>query len=147
MQRSSQIGALDNIDIKKNWVTPDIKEYTSETPSHEVIVTPDNNLKTLMLLQSKPHVQEVLYSVGVYASEVIEHTDSEGVLKKSHLTKVCFDQQWSNAPSGMPSRKGDKGSKGSKIPKMIDLASTGLRRSSRLANKPKKNVVSLLNSH
>ena len=38
-------------------------------------------------------------------------------------------------PSGMTYREGEKGSK---MPKMIDLASTGLRRSSRLANKPKQ---------
>ena len=38
----------------------------------------------------------------------------------------------------MPSCKGDKGEKGQKMPKILDLASTSLRRSSRLANKPQK---------
>ena len=44
----------------------------------------------------------------------------------------------------MQSRKGDKGSK---MPKMINLASAGLRKSARLANKPKQNMVYLLNSY
>ena len=39
------------------------------------------------------------------------------------------------------------GEKGSKIPKMINMASTGLRISTRLANKPKQNMVYFLNHH
>ena len=35
-------------------------------------------------------------------------------------------------------REGDKGGKGSKMPKIIDLVSTGLRKSVRFANKPKQ---------
>ena len=38
----------------------------------------------------------------------------------------------------MPSREGNKGEKGSKMPKMFDLESTGLRISTRLANKTKQ---------
>ena len=38
----------------------------------------------------------------------------------------------------MPSLEGDKGPEVSKMPQMIYLASTGLRRYDRLANKPKQ---------
>ena len=38
----------------------------------------------------------------------------------------------------MTSRKGGRREKGSKIPKMLNLESTGLRRSDRLNNKPRK---------
>ena len=38
----------------------------------------------------------------------------------------------------MPYREGDNGGKGSNIHKMVDLKSTGLRRYSRLGDKPKQ---------
>ena len=46
----------------------------------------------------------------------------------------------------MPSHKGEKEEKSSKMPNMIDLASTGLRKSTRLPNKP-KNMVYLINNY
>ena len=49
--------------------------------------------------------------------------------------KVCFDQQSSNLPSGVPYCEGEKGSK---MSKMINLASTGHRRSESLSNKTRQ---------
>ena len=49
--------------------------------------------------------------------------------------KVCFAQNTPNAPSGITSWEGDKGRK---MPKMNNLASTGLRISASLDNKPKQ---------
>ena len=64
-----------------------------------------------------------------------ENPASEGVQIKNNLKKIHFAQQSSNTPSGVPYQEGDKGSK---IPNIIDLVSTGLRRAARLANKPKQ---------
>ena len=58
--------------------------------------------------------------------------------KTLNLKKVWFAQQSSNAPSGMPSHKGEKGSKMSIT---IDISSTVIKRSTRLANKPKQKYI------
>ena len=58
VQRISQRGALENIDIKDTWFTPDLEEYTRKTQRHEPSINPDNSKKTLMLLQSKLHLHE-----------------------------------------------------------------------------------------
>ena len=52
----------DNIDLKDTWLTPYIKEYTSETPRHEPIVflTTENKNNTLAPSPPKPHVNEGL---------------------------------------------------------------------------------------
>ena len=50
--------------------------------------------------------------------------------------KVCFAEQSSNTPIVMSYSEVD-GRKGIKMPKMINLAHTGIRRSARLSNKPK----------
>ena len=75
---------------------------------------------------------------GAPVSEVIQRLAPEGVKSASNVDKFYFSQQPTNSPSGMPSHAGEKGSK---IPKTINLASTGLRRSFRLDNNPppKKN--------
>ena len=53
--------------------------------------------------------------------------------------------------SGIPSHEGERGSSEyntiSKMPKIIHLASTGLRISVRLAKKTNKDMVCLLTSH
>ena len=59
-----------------------------------------------------------MFRKGVLVSEVIEHPVSKGFWKTSNLPKAHFAQQSSNAPSGMPSREGENGSK---MPKMIGL--------------------------
>ena len=87
------------------------------------------NLHSILYLQEGPA------SKGGPIYEVIKFPAPEGVWNTSNLNKFWFTQQSSNFPSGIPYHKGLKGSK---IPKMIDLASTGLRRSASLANKPKE---------
>ena len=42
VQRSSQSGAPDNIDLKDTWFTPDCDQDPRETPSHKMIFTPYN---------------------------------------------------------------------------------------------------------
>ena len=49
--------------------------------------------------------------------------------------KNRFSQQLSNLPIGVPSLEEEKGSK---IPNIINLAPTGIRKSARLANKPRQ---------
>ena len=68
-------------------------------------------------------------------SENIKHPDAKGVKNISNLDRVFTTEKSSYVPSGIPSRGREKGSK---MPNMIDLASTSLRRSIRLANKPKQ---------
>ena len=68
VQCSSQSSAMDNIDLKDTWFTPDIKEDTIETPRHKLRVVPENNNNTLMLPQYEPHVQESLVIKGASAS-------------------------------------------------------------------------------
>ena len=43
LQRSSQSGATENIDLKDTWFTPDLEEDHRETPTHVPRVTPENN--------------------------------------------------------------------------------------------------------
>ena len=85
MQRISQSGAQDNIDLKDTWFTPDLEEDPIENPTHVPIVTPESKV-----------------SEGESVSEVIKHPFSEGVQNTSNLAKVCFAQQSSNVTSGMP---------------------------------------------
>ena len=66
---------------------------------------------------------------------MIEHPNYEGFKNTSNLNKFCFSQQSPNLTSGMPYREGERGSK---IPNIIDPASTGPRISARLANKTKQ---------
>ena len=47
-------------------------------------------------------------------------------------------------PSGIPSHEGEKGSK---MSKMTDMEFPGLRRLSKLDNKPRQNMVYLINYH
>ena len=136
MQLSSQSSALENIDLKDNWFTPDLEEDPRKTPSHKMIVAPGNNNKIITSSQSEPHVQEIPTSKGASVSEVHERPASKGFRNTSNL-KSFFSQQSSNTPSGIKYRKGDKVEKGSKLTNIIYLTSYGLRRSSRLANKPK----------
>ena len=83
-----------------------------------------------MLSQSVLHVQEGTSSEGNSVSEVIKQTASEGFQKTSNLNKVSFSQQSSNMHSGIQSYKVEKGSKMNYI---IYLATTGIRRSAKLA--------------
>ena len=73
VQSSSHIGAPDNIETKDTWFTTYPKEYSSEIPSHDMRVYPENNNKMLISPQSKPHIQEILNSKGASVSEVIKH--------------------------------------------------------------------------
>ena len=68
---SSKNGAPENIDLKDNWFTPDLEEDTIDTPSHEPIVSPENNNSTLKSLQSILHLKASTDSEGAYVSEVI----------------------------------------------------------------------------
>ena len=136
LKRISQSGSSDNIDPKYAWFTPYPKEVTRETPIHEPSVAPDNNNNnTLTLLHSVPHVQESPAIKDTPVSEVIKHPASWGVRNTSNLNIVHFSQQSSNSPHGMPYHEGVKGSK---MPKMIDLASTIPRVSVKLDNKPRQ---------
>ena len=134
VQRSSQIIALENIDLKGTWFDPNLDGDPRKTPSNKPSVAPDNSNNTLTLLQSIPHVQESPASKGAYVSEVIERPSPKGFQDASNPKKVGFTQQSSNVTSGMISSK----EKGIKTPKMIDIASTGIRRSTSLAHNPNK---------
>ena len=80
-------------------------------------------------------VQESMVSKGSSVSEAIWRPIFKGVQNTSNLPKFHFDQQSSNVPSGIPSHKGEKGPK---IPKRMNLGSTGIRRSALLDNKPRQ---------
>ena len=121
LQRSSQSGAPENIDLEYTWFTPDLEEDHSENPSHEPSIAPENNNKTLTSLHSKPHVQEIPSRNVASVYEVIIRPDSKGVRRTSNLKKFHLAQQSSNSPSRIPSYEVDKGEKGSKMPKLIDL--------------------------
>ena len=127
-----QSGAPENIDLKDTWFTTDPEEDPRKTPSHETSVAPEN----VMSSQYVPHVQEGTASEGASVTEVIECTDYEGVRNTSNLNKILFYQQSSHVTSGMTYRKVEKIPK---LPKMMDLESTGFRRSDRLDNIPKQN--------
>ena len=71
-------------------------------------VSLENNKNMLMLSQSKPHVNEGLDSKGAYASELHKHPFSKGIRNTSKLKKVGLCKNISDAPSGIPSCKGDK---------------------------------------
>ena len=138
VQCISHISVPENIDLKDTLFTTYPEEDPSKTSSHDPSVAPENNNKTRTLPQSKLCVQESPAIEGASIFKVINHPASEGVLKTSNLNKVCFDQQSSNRHSGVPSREGEKGWK---MTKMIYLASTGRRRSTRLANKSEQKYV------
>ena len=138
VQCSSQRSATENIDLKDTWFSIDLDKYPVKTPCHEPIIALENSNKTLTPSQSESHAHEGTSSKGASDSEVDEHTSSEVVQNTSNLKNFHFVQKSFNAPSGIPYCEGDKGGKGSKILKMIYLASTGLRRYARLANKPPK---------
>ena len=70
VQRSSQSGKPEIIDLKDTWFTPDIEEHPRETLGHNTSVALENNNNTLMSPQSKLHVQEILTSKVVSASEL-----------------------------------------------------------------------------
>ena len=88
----------------------------------------------ITLSQNVQQVQESPVREGASVYEVTKRPFQEEVRNKSNLKKVCFTQQSPNVPSGIPSCKIFL----SKMPKMVDLASTDLRRFARLANKPRQ---------
>ena len=88
--------------------------------------------------QSKMHVQESPARRGVSDSEVHENPVSKGFKNTSNLKTVLFAQQSSNSPSAIPSYERYKEEELSKTPKMINLVSTGLKRSGILDIKPQK---------
>ena len=53
VQRISKICSLDIIGLKETWFTPYIEEDPRETPTHVLIVTPDNNLNIITLSYHK----------------------------------------------------------------------------------------------
>ena len=53
VHHSSQSGAQENIDLMDTWFTPDLEEYPSKNPTHELIVA----LENFTLLQSTSHAQ------------------------------------------------------------------------------------------
>ena len=77
VQRRSQSGAIENIDLEDTWFTPDLEEYPRETPTHMPIDVPYNNRNILTSLLSLPQVQESPSIEGVSVSEVIKFPDSE----------------------------------------------------------------------
>ena len=91
MQRISQSGTQDNIDLKDTWFTPDLEEYPIENPTHVLRFTPESPVRE-----------------GESVSEVIKHPVSKGAQNTSNLLKVCFAQQSFNMPSGMPYCEGEK---------------------------------------
>ena len=116
MQRRSQSGAPENIDLKDTWFNPYLEEDPRNTPTRVLIVAPEGPARK-----------------GVSISEVIKRSFSEGLQNTSNLPNFIFGQQSTNVTSGMPYREREKGSK---TPKMIYLASTVLRSSARLDNNP-----------
>ena len=80
--------------------------------------------------------------MGLTVSEVIKCLDSEVFQNTSNLNKVCFTQQSSNSPSGIPSREGEKGSK---MTKTIEITSSGLKRTAGWLIKKNQNMLYLLN--
>ena len=88
-----------------------------------------------MLSQYKPHVHEGPSSMGQSASKSYKQPVSKRFCNTSKLSKVGLSQNPPKAPSGIPSFEGKELSKMANI---VDLATTGLRISSRLDNKPKQ---------
>ena len=62
--------------------------------------------------------------------------------KESKFNKIGFSQQSSNAHREVSSHEVDNREKVPKIPKMLNLASTGISRSTSIDNKPKQKCVS-----
>ena len=88
-----------------------------------------------MELQSRAHIHEVPNSKVSPASELQKHPVPKGVCNTSKLKKFSYAQNTSNATSGISSSKEEKGSK---MNIMLDMASTGLKISTILANKMKQ---------
>ena len=53
----SQSGALDDIDLKDNWLTPDLEEDPSKDPNRVPRVAPENNRNMITSLQIVYQVQ------------------------------------------------------------------------------------------
>ena len=70
VQRSSQSGAPENINLKDTWFTTYLEEYHIKTPNQDPRVTQDNNNKNLTSLQYEPHVQEIPTRERASVSEV-----------------------------------------------------------------------------
>ena len=64
VQRSLQIGAPQNIELRETWFTPYLEEDPSENPNNEPRVFPENNRNTLTALQYEPQVKESTVSEG-----------------------------------------------------------------------------------
>ena len=77
VQLISQSGAPYNIDLKNTWFAHDLEEDTSETPSRDPIISPDNNNKMLTLPQYKPHAKEGPAREEAYSSEIHKRPASE----------------------------------------------------------------------
>ena len=87
VQRISQSGSQENIDLKDTWFTPDLEEDPRKPPSQELSVAPENNNKTITSPRSKTHAQESPDSKGSPIYEVIECTASKGVRNTSNKKK------------------------------------------------------------
>ena len=92
MQRRSQSGAPDNIDLQDTWFNPDLEEYPRKNPINKPSTATENNNNTLMSLKYVLHAQQSTSSKGVPVSIVIERLASEGVQNTSNLDKVIFAQ-------------------------------------------------------
>ena len=79
VQRSSQSGVSENVDLKYTWFAPYIEEYPIKTPSCDPSVASDNNNEMIMLLQYKPHAQEIPASKGSLVTALIECPAYTGV--------------------------------------------------------------------
>ena len=86
VQRISQIGAQENIDLKDTCFNPDFEEDPIKNPTRVPKVTPETPV-----------------SKGSSVSEVIKHPVFDGVQNTSNLQNVCFAKQSSNVTSGMSS--------------------------------------------
>ena len=54
LQRISQGGASENIDLKYSWFSLDLEEYAIKTPSHEPRFAPENNKNMIQQIQESP---------------------------------------------------------------------------------------------
>ena len=95
---------------KIHGFTPDLEDYSRKTSRQEpcAIMTADNKNKTLASFSPIPHVHEDTDRKGSCTNDLHKFPFSEGVHNTSKLGKVVLYQNPYDAPSGMPSREGDK---------------------------------------
>ena len=106
VQRISQSGAPEYIDIKDTWLTLDIEKYTIGTLTYILRVSPENQINMMTSSHNLQQVDKIMVRKGASVYGVIECTVSKGVRNISNLKKVYLAQQSPDMPSGVPSREG-----------------------------------------